>query len=179
MCDLATAIKVGSSIAGGIGQYQAGVSARNAYYQQAALEEAKGKDTLSRGLEQEKQVSARYRRIGGQQANQLAASGLNISEGSPAAVLEGTAYQKGQDVATVRRNAQRERWGFMQNAKVLRYQGDISKRMGTMKAVGSLINGVATVAPKWYKAGSVGGNQMGIGQGSFMESNNFYSRSAG
>lgn len=174
MCDLATGVMLLSTAVGAAGQYQEGKYNKAIMYRQARLEDQKAKDAVDRGLAEEKKSNRQYLRIKGQQANQLAASGLSLDSGSPADVLAGTEGMRAEDAEMIRFNAQRERWGFMENAKSYRSQGDMAKKAGTMAAVSTVINGVSTVAGKWYKPGSVGGKAMGIGQGTALPGNNFY-----
>lgn len=171
MCDIATAaMLVGTAVQAG-GQYQQGKYQKALAYQQASLEEAKGRDAIERGLLEEKKVNREYARIKGTQKNQLAASGLSLSGGSPADVLAGTEAARADDVNVTRINAQRSRWGFLNNAVSMRAEGDAAKKAGTINAIGTVINGVSMVAPKWYKPNTMGAKAM---QAQPPQNSNFY-----
>ena len=124
--------------------YQAGV-----YNNNAKIAEAQERSVGQQGAYEQNQLRDRAKQITGAQKAAFSANGLDISSGSPLAVLADTAYQSEQDIGMSRTNTQMEMWGLQNQANQYRAQASAAKRAGTFAAIGTLLNGI-TNAQKQY-----------------------------
>lgn len=133
-------------------QYQANVDELNGRAADWAAE-----DALVRGEMAASDVRRRTRQIRGTQIASLAASNLDLTQGSPLAILEDTTYFGDLDEQTVRDNAQRESYslkmqglGYRSQAYLKRAEAStISPRMGAFSAI---LSGGGQMASTAYMA---------------------------
>lgn len=77
--------------------------------------------------------------VAGAQKTGSASQGVVVGDGSSGQVLEQTAELSEQDALQIKLNAAREAWGFREQAKQTRYQGDLAKLQGRLNAVGGMV----------------------------------------
>jgi hypothetical protein len=149
--------------------YQAKVAANN-----ATVAEMQAQDAKARGDVAAAATRRKYAALLGTQRASLAARGLDISDGSPNAILQDTAYFGAVDEQTTRENAAREAWGY--RVRAANFQGDagaygatadaINPLMaGGMAGAGTLFSSSSGVAEKWYRGnqpGQYAGNMTGF-----------------
>ena len=85
----------------------------------------------------------------GQQTANMAANGLDLSSGTPAALLVQTDYYGLEDQRTLATNIEREASGFGNRARLAGMQADGIDPW--MSAGGSLLSNAGAVADRWYK----------------------------
>ena len=150
------------ALAGGTAARDSSAMSKVGYEQQSAVErsntamlEAKAKDAITRGAQDETQVRMRAAQLAGTQRARFAAAGLDLNEGSPLAVLMDTEYMKNLDVATTRDNTAKEAWALRQSAATSNSNADfLSWRAGKenpSRAFSlSLLGSAGSVASAWY-----------------------------
>jgi len=157
-------------------QYQAGVAElnrkialQNADYAQAVGET----DAVRYGMQAAHRMGAIRAGIG--------ASGIDIGSGSKAAVQDSQQFVTTMDLAQIRSNAARKAYGFDVEATQDAAQAGLytaaaadAKSAGEIKALGSLVSGVGSVADKWYQGNSVFGATSSGGSSSGKPSPNYY-----
>lgn len=166
MCDLITGMMVASTVMGGAGMIQQGkaTAASNRYNAQVSEMNAKiadkaAKDTLERGKIEEQKQRQKTAQIMGQQTAGMAASGLDLSFGSPLDLLVDTAVMGEMDALTIRSNAYREERDIRQQganyrgqAGMQRASADSALSGGFLGGVGTLLGGGAKAAAYYKKA---------------------------
>jgi len=152
----------------GVGAYNKAIADRAAYESQAAvsgnnaiLADAQARDALSRGQTAEVNSRLRTRQLKGQQIAQMAANGLDLSEGSPLSILTDTDFMGENDAAVIRQNALKEAWGYGVQAQNYRGNADLLRFRAGMESPGrsaatSLLTGTGSVAASWYNMRKAG-----------------------
>jgi hypothetical protein len=140
------------------GDYQAAVARNN-----SILAERQAADAEARGAEAERQQRIKTQLVLGKQTSALAASGVQLDEGSSGLDILGDTAQYGElDALTVRTNAAREAWSYRAQggnyeaqARLNELQGSSGQMAGMVGAGASLLTGAGSVADKWltYKYG--------------------------
>jgi len=137
--------------------YQAAVARNN-----AQVSQWQAQDAIRRGEEEESRQRLRTAQLKGTQRVGLAASGVDISEGSAANIQADTDWMGEQDALTIRDNANRESWGYSNQGRQLESDSQAYKAkaksinpaaaaFGTLAAgSGTLINAGQMVADKWF-----------------------------
>lgn len=136
MCEPATiamaAIAVGSVAASTIGSYQSAKAAKNAAQYNAAISrnnsiiaERQAKDRITQGQEEERTFRKQLSQMKGRQRSIYAGSGVVVDEGTPLDILSETAELGEIDALTIRRNAEREAYGFEQQAQGFTNQAEL------------------------------------------------------
>lgn len=136
--------------------YQAKVNQNNAILAERNAEDARKRADV--GVEDHRrQVAA----LKGRQTALMAANGLDVTSGSPLAILADTAQMGELDAVTIRNNGEREALGyesqgmnFRAESQLNRMNAKSSKQAGMIGAAGAVVSGVGQVADKWYKMGS-------------------------
>ncbi len=137
---IGTAISAAGSVASGIQQsrmaeYNAEAMRRNA---QAAI--ASGRWEMAKT--QEKGES-----LGATQRTAYAASGVDISEGSPLTVMADTAAKVERDILAEKYQSQVKAYGFESQANLMDYYGDSAFWSGLIGAGGTLLTGLGKNKP--------------------------------
>ena len=131
--------------------YRAAVASNNAIVseQNAKLEEQRG------AIEEQAQREKTAQLIGAQRAG-YAASGLDISGGTPLRVQGDTAQIGEVDALTVRNNAMRKAYAYRTQASNFESEsgfetagGKYARDAGNLKAFGSLVGRASSVGDKW------------------------------
>lgn len=136
----------------------AALSAKNAYDtgkvnqavagNNAIVAQQKSDDALARG----EQDAIAARRAASQQVGQqraaFSARGIDISEGTPADIIDQTDFFGQTDVATARTNARKESWGYQ--AQKGGFEAQAAASNPWKMASGSLLGSAGSVASNWY-----------------------------
>jgi len=127
--------------------YQAQVARNNAIIANRFAD-----DAIERGKVEESQHRQRLKRFIGQQRVSLAASGVDIGEGSAVDVVSDTAGIGELDAIAIRRNAEREALGFRTQGMNFRAQERLSRFRGKtspFSPLGTALTGASQLASKY------------------------------
>lgn len=152
---LLTIAAVSATVGAGVStyaQYQAGQSAKEAGEYNAEMGRRKAQDSLQRGAIEAGAKRDQARKVASTQAEAGAMSGVDISFGTPLALLTETAGLGELAALRTSNNATREAWGLKAQADLDEFQGDAAGRAGTLNAAGTFLGG-ASSAYMGYKAG--------------------------
>lgn len=165
MCDITTGIMVAGLVMGAYGQQQQAEGQKNAAKYSAAVSENNGKiadiqaqDAIRRGDEEANKIARQANMMKGVQRNQMAAAGLELTEGTAQELQDQTDFFSLIDQDTARMNAKTEAWGIRQQGNQFRNDANMarSKAAGinpNLAAVGTLMSGSGAVADRWYSTG--------------------------
>ncbi len=167
MCDLVTALTIGSTLLGAAGQMQqasaqAAASKYNAQVQEmnATLSDRRAKDALERGAKEEQRKRQEVARITGQQQVAMAANGVDLGFGSPLDTIVDTAVLGELDALTIRTNANRESYDYRVQAVNQRAGATLSnmeakaaKTGGYLAAAGTILGGAGKAYSGYKKSG--------------------------
>lgn len=147
------ALQLGLSAASGItsfigSQNQASAMEQVARNNQVMAERAAA-DAQRRGEEDVQAVQRRAAQLRGTQRSVMAARGLDLSEGTPAELIDQTDFFAEQDAATARMNARREGWAIRADAANQGYAAREEASRLRMSGAGSLLGSAASVADRW------------------------------
>jgi hypothetical protein len=159
MCNSKTAgaFGTGLQIAGTIQQmqsigaysdYAAGVAERN-----AAISNAQAENALYQGADEERQIRQRTRQLAATQKAAMSANGVDISGGSPLAVLSDTAYLGELDAQTSRYNTAQNVWSYRNQANDYMNQASAARAYGKNAKSAALLNGLTSVAQYYSQFG--------------------------
>lgn len=178
MCDVVTALSVGSMAFGAMGAYKQSQAEQDSANYQAAvarnnaqISEWQAQDAIKRGETAEAQQRLRAKQFKGSQTARLAANGIDISEGSALNMLSDTDWMGEQDALNVRDNAAREAYTYRQqgsnssaNAGLLKYRADAENPlMSSGASIFNNLGGVANNAPEETKKTLLGDTEnMGL-----------------
>lgn len=168
MCDLITALTIGSTVMGGMGAIQQGkAQAAAAEYQakvsnmNAALAERQSREIVEKGQVEEQQQRMKAAKLIGEQKATMAANGVDLSFGSPLDTLVDSAKMAELDALTIRSNTYKAERDARQQANNYRAQASIdlatganAQTAGYMSALGTVIGNAGT-AYKNYKTTGV------------------------
>lgn len=134
------------SILGGRAQARAG----RANYRAAKREAA---DVIARGEEEAERYQMDLSGLLGTQRTNIAASGIDVNQGSAAQIKAQTERYGAEDIETIKLNATRAAWGIMSQAKIDRRLSNAQAVSGVLQGVGTLL-GVAGQSKAWdsYRA---------------------------
>lgn len=150
-----------------VGNYQAAVARNNAAFASAQAADAKERGDLAAS-----DVARRSGALQSRQAAAMAARGLDITTGSPDAILNDTSFFGEYDQRRTRSNAAREAYGF--EVRAGNFQGDAAAYQAgadaenpllsaAMGGGGSLLSSGNLVSPKWYGYAGRSGDAAGVG----------------
>ncbi|MGJ7508678.1 virion core protein, T7 gp14 family [Variovorax sp. GT1P44] len=189
-------IEVGGLSAGGLtSAFGAGMSAVGAYgqakSQQAALQAQaqvaennetlatwQSEDAVTRGQIAASNALQKGAQVKSSQRAAMAANNVDLSVGSPQAVLDSTDYITATDAATLENNALREAWGYRQQARQYADSARASRAGASqinpwLSAGTSLLTSATSVASRWYQgSGSAGGGRVADGYSRSVYSGN-------
>src|SRR5699024_11069327 len=126
----ATAILAISTAGSAYGQHQAGAANRTINRYNARIAELQAEDAQERGRDAEGRVRVQTRQTIGAQRAALAAQGIDIGDGTAAAIQEDTAYFGELDALTVRNNAALEAFGYRVQGADAWLRGDLAYMEG-------------------------------------------------
>jgi hypothetical protein len=145
---------IGSAVSGGIGSYYSALGQKQALQFQAQVADQNALHAATAGEQRAGQVLQQGSQIEGSQRAGFAANGVDLTEGSPAAVLASTEVMRQNDAATTMNNAMQEAFGYQTDAAMKRATaGAISP---VMSGVTTLIDGASKVGSQWAAYSSKG-----------------------
>jgi hypothetical protein len=137
---------IGSAVSGGIGSYYSALGQKQALQFQAQVADQNALHAATAGEQRASQVLQQGGQIESSQRAAFAANGVDLTEGSPAAVLA-TEVMRQNDAATTMNSAMQEAFGYQTDAAMKRATaGAISP---VMSGVTTLIDGASKVASQW------------------------------
>ena len=145
------------------GQRHAAAAKANEYRYQAQVDDNnrkvalwKAQDAKDRGAKEEASLRTKVAQLKGRQKSALAASGVEIGDGSALDILGDTAALGELDALTIRSNAEREAYeqkvnasNLAANASMKRMGADNALIAGRIGATTSLLSGAGSIASKW------------------------------
>lgn len=140
---------IGSAISG-IGQIDAGKQEQKAYDYNADV-------TMLNAGNEIQSVEQKYSQLVGKQATAYAASGVDITRGSPLLMMAATAGRGGKQAEEILQSATQE-------ATLDRYYGKIAAWKGRMAGIGSFLSGLGKSATSYLNATGYTGDS---GSGNF------------
>lgn len=159
MCDLTTALMVGSTVVGAIGAKkqgdaqaaQARIEAQVAR-ENAELVDLKVKDAIYRGARSERDVRRAGDQAIGSQRAATGANNLDLNFGSPLDMVYETMRLVGEDTETVKRNTAsevadlgQEKKNYLAQAQGASAAATSYRAAGTMNAFGTVLSGGAEI----------------------------------
>lgn len=155
ICDLITALTIGSTVMGAAGQIQQGQAAKKAgeynakvAEMNATLSERRARDALERGAVEEQRKRQEVAQLKGRQIASMAANGVDVGYGSPLDSIVDTAVLGEMDALTIRSNAYRENYDFKvdaangrASASMARAEGKNAASAGYLGAAGTVLTG--------------------------------------
>ena len=162
---LALAATAGAGAMGAAGAYQQGQVAKQVGRNNQIMAEYAAADALRRGDEQAMQDRRQGDQMKGAQRARMAASGLDLGEGTAGDLQDQTDFFSAVDQTTSRQNAKLDAWASRAQGANARAQGDAAARQGNLSAFSTLLGTGGQVADKWltYKAPASAGD--GLSQG--------------
>lgn len=136
----------------GYSAYQTGQTAKKTGKYNAEMQGRKERDALERGADDAAAVRLRARRVAAAQTEGAALSGVEISSGTPLALLTETAGFGELDALRTLNNAQREAMGYKAQGNLDTYGGRAASRAGSFNAGGSLLTGASNAYYGWKGA---------------------------
>jgi general stress protein YciG len=134
------------------GQYKAGKAAKSAGESEAQQQEfnaqvaeLQAQDALGRGAAEESRFKTGVRLLIGRQRAGFSGQGVDVGVGSAADVQADAAYLGELDAAQIRRNAEREAWGFTVEAADRRMAADVARKGGRAAATAAKIGAASTI----------------------------------
>lgn len=129
--------------------YQAKVEKNN-----ATVAEWQAQDAEKRGQDEAMRARRANSQLQGQQRATMAASGLDLNQGSALALLDDTEYFGQVDQQTIANNTSREAWALRNRARNHEAQGQLyasgARNIKPGEAAGaSLLSSASSVASKW------------------------------
>lgn len=119
---------LGMAVAGGVsstvGSYYSALGDKRALQLQAQMADRNALHAYSAGTEQASNVLQRGAQIESSQRASMAANGVDLTEGSPAAVLASTEVMRQNDANTTINNAMQEAFGYRAEAMTKRAAAD-------------------------------------------------------
>lgn len=171
MCELMTALTIGSTLLGAAGAVTAGQAAGSAgkYNQQiaemnATMSERRAKDAQERGAIAEQRKRQDVAKMTGAQTAAMAANGVDLTFGSPLDTLVDSAVLGELDALTIRTNTAREAYDFRVGAVNQRAQGSLERMKGDAAETAGYLNAGGTILAGGGKAY---GQYKGGGGGSY------------
>lgn len=174
MCEPTTIAYAVAAVIGAYGAYSASASSKaQAEYQSdmaennAKVSKWQAEDAVVRGGEAAIQASRQAERMRGTQVARLTSNGLDISSGTPLAILEDTMFFGQQDANTIRNNAAREAWGHITQSSAAdassKMYGSVAGSQNPGLAAGtSLLSSAAQYgAGGGFRSGGAGTNAQG------------------
>ena len=145
------------------GQRHAAAAKANEYRYQAQVDDNnrkvalwKAQDAKDRGAKDEAALRVKVAQLKGRQKSALAASGVEIGDGSALDILGDTAALGELDALTIRSNSEREAYeqkvnasNLAANASMKRMGADNAIIAGRIGATTSLLSGAGSIASKW------------------------------
>ena len=142
-------VGVVGSIMSGLGQYEAGKQEKSAHDYNAAIDLQEMSDNMIASQQ-------RYSQLVGKQATAYAASGVDITSGSPLLMMAATAGRGGRQAAEIYQAG-------TEASTLEKFYGKVAAWRGTMSGIGSFLGGISKASLGYLSAtgyqpgGSIGG----------------------
>lgn len=155
MCDPRTGAKVSlSTMAAGAlidaaSMFGNTLARRRAARANARFAEQRAREIRQAGAEEEAAHRRRVGQLRGRQRAALAASGLDLTEGSPLEILIGTELMSEIDARAIRANTARE--AFAAEMDAFNFRTEASAANPFLAGAGSLLTSAPLVADRWYQ----------------------------
>ena len=150
MCTVLAAVGAGLSLYQGYAQGQAAKAQAEAQAQameqNAKFARAQGHDAIERGGQEELKHRRNMAKHLATQRASLATTGIDINSGSALDVRNASISEGEYDAETIRFNAARERWGYINKAENLEAQAAGTRAQGKQVARNALFGGIAGAA---------------------------------
>lgn len=131
---------------------------RELYGKNTEMAETLAEDATARGYEAEQRLRYKQRTLTGAQNSAFAGQGITAGVGTAGFLTASDRALVNQDITAARENAQREAFGYRQQADVYRSQGALAYTAGRNKAK-------ATRNQVWGSLANFGGDMFGLYQG--------------
>lgn len=138
-----------SAVFGAMGKMQEASAAKNSAEYNAKVANMQAQDAIDRAQRDQEQLGRKIAATRGQQRANMAANGLDLSEGTPADVLAQTDYYGLEDQKTVADNGLREANMYQNRARL--YSAQAEGYDPRITGATSLLAGGGQVADKWYQ----------------------------
>lgn len=157
------ALGIGGTILSTVGAYNQASATRSAYQYQAQVDannaqiaQWQASDAIQRGQTEEQNVRLKTAGLISSQRAQMAANGVDLSEGSPIDILATSKFMGERDALQVKDNALRSAWGYTVQANNQTASSEFNKYAASnvspiTSAGSSLLSGATSVADKWYQ----------------------------
>ena len=129
------------AVTGAYSSWQQGKAQRYISNANARISEMQARDALKRGHEAEGISRQKTKKLIGSQRAALAAQGIRVDAGSALDVQQESADIGELDALTIKNNAAREAFGFMQEASNSSMQGRLAYQAGVNKSMDTLLSG--------------------------------------
>lgn len=147
------ALQLGMSAVSGLTQFIGAQNQASAMEQVARnnqiMADRAAADAQRRGEEDVQKVQRQAAQLKGTQRSMMAARGLDLSEGTPAELIDQTDFFAEQDAATARMNARRESWAIRADAANQSAAARAEASRIRSSGYGSLLGSAMSVADKW------------------------------
>lgn len=155
MCDptLFMVAQGAGAVSSAYGSYTSAKASKAAAGYNAAVNDLKATDAITRGEQAVVQQRMQVSQLKGSQIASMAANGVALDGQSALDIFASTDALAAIDEATTRQNAQREAEGYRRGAELDRYQQRSINP--TMSAVSSLLGSSSRVADSWYRYSEV------------------------
>ena len=138
------------SVVSAMGQMaQANSQAQAAEYK-AKQDRLLAEDAIKRGAQEEEKHRYQVSALKGRQAAVQAAGNLDLSSGSPLAVMADTAMLGEWDAQIIRDNANREEQHYTTQSELGFMEADNARAAGGWAAFGTVLGGMKSLANSWY-----------------------------
>lgn len=148
---IGAAASAAGTVVGVMGQQQQARAAQNRADFQAKQARIQAEDALKRGAVEEQAQRRKTAALEARQAALMGASNLDLSSGSPLAILGDTAQLGELDAQTIRGNSQREKASYLSQASLFDMEGDAAASAGNLASFGTALGGVAQLSERWYR----------------------------
>jgi len=144
-----TSLQTAGTALSTVGSVFNAVNARKVAKQNAALANQQALDAAKKGNQELEMQAQKVRALKGAQTAALASNGLDLSEGTPLAILNSTDQIGASDAAVIRQNVDRQIWGFRMQAN--NYSSEAAANNPFLAGTSTLLTGAGQVADSWYK----------------------------
>lgn len=158
MCDPLTAMMAASTVVSASGSVMQGNAQKQASYAQAAQEEVQANDVQAQGYQQAKRIRAQGDSNKSAATASLAASGVDVSQGTANDVRTKIDQNAEQDALNTILSSDAKATTLRTQAGLDRQSGNGAQQAGMLGALGSVLRGGAMAASKngWKSAATSG-----------------------
>jgi hypothetical protein len=144
-------VALAASLAGtglsAVGMYNQQQTQKKVAENNAKTADINAQSALAAGERDAQAVQRRASGVEGAQRARMAANGLDISEGTPASLIDQTDFFAAQDVATARNNAKKQ--AYNSQSQAYGYQAQADGYSPVMGGAATLLSGAGQVADRW------------------------------